>query len=308
MFFTQKIFYIFDYNIHIYDFLLFAWIVGAIFYTIRLLHKYYNFIFYISGLPDNVRLSNNVKQLLVPELIGENNYNKCKIHRCSFASSPFITGLSKPIIILPDIDFTDIELRYIFLHELQHFKYHDIFLKLNMEIIASLFWWNPFIHLLKRQISNLLELRVDTAISKNWNEKQKTEYLQCLTNIYRQSFNQKHPQLAMDFSNQNSNFILKRADSLFYHKRSLLHSVLFIIISLFLVFSSFSFVFEPYIIIPEVVQDSFSITDNSYILLDDDGAYYLFVDDQKMGTLNNSNIESFRNLKIFNKKMEEIQK
>ena len=112
----------------------------------------------------------------------------------------------------------------------------------------------------------------------------------------------------MDFSNQNSNFILKRADSLFYHKRSLLHSVLFIIISLFLVFSSFSFVFEPYIIIPEVVQDSFSITDNSYILLDDDGAYYLFVDDQKMGTLNNSNIESFRNLKIFNKKMEEIQK
>ena len=210
--------------------------------------------------------------------------------------------------MLPDIDFTDNELRYILSHEVQHFKFRDMFLKLNIEIIASLFWWNPVIHLLKHQVNNLLELRVDTAISINWSTQQKVDYLQCLANIYERSSNQKYQQLVIGFSKENRDFILVRADSLFYKKKTLCHSVTFAMLSLVWVLISFSLVFEPYSISPDVEKNTFALTDDCYIMLDSDGQYYLYMDDKRMGIVTDPDVEYFENIKFYNDEMGEIRR
>ena len=297
-----------SYTIHTYDVLLLIWGIGFIYRIHRLWQQYKTFTAALHSLPVNIPLLNRCKKILCYEFSADDSPKKIVILQSCYISSPFITGFFKPVIVLPDIDFTDNELRYILSHEVQHFKFRDMFLKLNIEIIASLFWWNPVIHLLKHQVNNLLELRVDTAISINWSTQQKVDYLQCLANIYERSSNQKYQQLVIGFSKENRDFILVRADSLFYKKKTLCHSVTFAMLSLVWVLISFSLVFEPYSISPDVEKNTFALTDDCYIMLDSDGQYYLYMDDKRMGIVTDPDVEDFENTKFYNDEMGEIRR
>ncbi len=305
-YFRLEIWHFASYVIHTYDILVFIWGIGSIYRIHKLWKQYKTFTAALYLQPVNISLANRCKKILSSELSTDNTLKSIVILQSCFVSSPFITGFFKPAIVLPEINLTDAELHYILSHELQHFKFHDMFLKLNIEIIALIFWWNPFIHLLKNQVSNLLELRVDTAISKNWNDKQKTEYLQCLANIYEYSINRKYQQLVMGFSKQSDDFILVRADSLFHEEKAFLHSVALTMLSIVLTLVSFSFVFEPYSVTPDVEKNSFALTDGSYIMLDTDGKYYLYVENKRMGIVTDPDAENFENIKFYNNRTEGI--
>jgi len=45
------------------------------------------------------------------------------------ANGPMLLGIFKPCVIIPDQTYSDSELRYIFMHELTHFKRFDLLLK-----------------------------------------------------------------------------------------------------------------------------------------------------------------------------------
>lgn len=66
--------------------------------------------------------------------------------------TPMLTGLFRPEIILPRMDYTDDELRLIFRHELFHWKRKDILYQLITLIFVSLHWFNPFVYLMARAI------------------------------------------------------------------------------------------------------------------------------------------------------------
>lgn len=51
-----------------------------------------------------------------------------RILRYEDVESPMVVGLSKPILVLPDFDYSEEELFFILKHELIHIKRHDIFL------------------------------------------------------------------------------------------------------------------------------------------------------------------------------------
>ena len=69
-------------------------------------------------------------------------------------STPIIAGYIRPIIYLPDIEFSDSELYYALLHECMHYLHKDLWVKLLIEIICAIYWWNPLIYLLKYNISH----------------------------------------------------------------------------------------------------------------------------------------------------------
>ena len=76
-----------------------------------------------------------------------------------------MTGVLKAHIYLPEIYLTDNELEYVIRHELQHFKSNDILLKIFYHFLVILFWWNPIVHIFRKELDRLLELRCDT---KTW--------------------------------------------------------------------------------------------------------------------------------------------
>ncbi len=70
------------------------------------------------------------------------------VYGTAILRSPVITGLLRPCIYLPQpllSDFRDIDMRYILLHELQHFKHKDSLINYWMNIISIIYWFNPIV-------------------------------------------------------------------------------------------------------------------------------------------------------------------
>ena len=80
------------------------------------------------------------------------------------ADTSVIAGLLRPVILLPCYHYTDEEYRYVFLHELCHWKNHDMWVKLFVEVFCILFWWNPLVYLLKKDLARALELKSGGAV------------------------------------------------------------------------------------------------------------------------------------------------
>lgn len=91
-------------------------------------------------------------------------------------SSPMLTGIFHPCIILPDADISPKDFRYIALHELTHCKRRDIFYKWLVQTVVCLHWFNPFVHFMSREINNACEFSCDEAVLKKTGYKDAQDY------------------------------------------------------------------------------------------------------------------------------------
>lgn len=157
------------------------------------------------------------------------------------------------------------------------------------------------IHLLKKQIDQLLELRVDTSISRHWTKQEKIDYLQCLTKIYAKHGNEKYQTLIMNFSSLADELLMKRAASLFRLNSSRFVSVITACFFVMMSLLSFAFVLEPYAVHPSQKEDSFSLSDTGYIIKNNNGNYTFYMDNQKVGTIENPDSEDFKNFPIYDR-------
>lgn len=70
-----------------------------------------------------------------------------RIHvvQCYEAQVPFIEGVIRPRIVLPDKQFSGNELRTILIHELTHFRNRDLLIKRMVILIEITQWFNPVV-------------------------------------------------------------------------------------------------------------------------------------------------------------------
>ncbi len=140
-----------------------AWLIVALGLLIRKITIYQGFIRYINagltpvsdiGLLD--RLSIAAKQSGI----------KKPIELCinPLVSSPLLIGFFHPCIVLPGADIPEKDFRYIILHELTHYKRRDMFYKWLVQITVCLHWFNPFVHLMSREITKACEFSCDEAV------------------------------------------------------------------------------------------------------------------------------------------------
>ena len=143
---------------------------------------------------------NNKYELLeeIKRITGKNIH--AQLREAEHLDTPFGSGLFSKYIVIPQ-QIENIEdscaecgkvedpyknhLRYILLHEYTHFINHDIVLKLMINIYRIVFWWNPFVYLLKTDISQTLELKCDMAVSGMLDKKGRIEYLQTILSVIR---------------------------------------------------------------------------------------------------------------------------
>lgn len=106
-------------------------------------------------------------------------------------TTPFLHGVFHPKIILPCSDFTLEEYRYIFMHELIHYKRRDLWLKWMLLFIQAIHWFNPFIYLAIRDIEQFCELSCDEKMVKSMDIKERRRYCYLLLNILWKDVDQK---------------------------------------------------------------------------------------------------------------------
>lgn len=136
------------------------WVFGIIIMTVLTVKSWYCLnIIKKSALP----VQNEEVQRLYCSCQDEVKIKKIiPIYSTAFLKSPAIIGLFRPCIYLPIhliSDYHATDMRYILLHELQHYKHQDIVLDYLMSLVKIVYWFNPFVWYA------LQEMRIDKEIA-----------------------------------------------------------------------------------------------------------------------------------------------
>lgn len=309
-FFTMPLFTAFDgvVAIHIYDVLLAVWAVGSIYN----LQKYICQSIQLNNSVDVVHGTQDMRIIsCMDEIIAKSRENmKVKIIQSKEISIPMVTGFFKPTIYLPDIQFLDYELKNILLHEWTHFLHKDTWIKLSMYLISSVFWWNPFVHLLKRELNHVLEIRCDLRITSQMNVKDRIRYLESILKVIK-SADKKNFQHTIPVNSTAlvSTSKTKKIEQRFRlvleydpkKKQHIFSIFLFCGLILLSLFASYKFMIQPryFPTVEAGYEETFIITpENSFLTLNGDGTYSLYTDGQYKCNINKINEEPFSSLPV----------
>ena len=205
--------------------------------------------------------------------------------------SPAVVGIRKPILVLPEYTFSDNELYYVCLHEAEHCRNHDLWLRLFLDIVICTQWFNPLVYFMQRELTLAFELSNDRVILDTMTERQKMEYAECVMKMVRhQNPKEKRIGTSLAFTHENRSSVKTRINYILNKKKrgnlatkvSMLLNCIVISIMLLV---SLVFVPEAYCTDTLNSDDHLKInSENTYFLKKQNGEFLLFLDNQYIAT------------------------
>ena len=108
------------------------------------------------------------------------------VYSTAFLKSPIIVGLLKPCIYLPIhliSDYNESDMRYMLLHELQHYNHKDAVASYLMNLAGVIYWFNPLVWYALKEMRNDREVACDTSVLKMLEEDDYADYGNTLINF-----------------------------------------------------------------------------------------------------------------------------
>lgn len=302
-FLLEDLFFVGSMGISLRTIFYLIWGTGSIFLLIHSGYTYLKLKRIISGY---TAVYDTVILQLADELSSSHHKrNKFHIVKTGQITTPMVFGLKETYIILPDLRLSKEEWRFILSHEITHFYQGHLHYKVICQILCNLYWWNPFVYLLKKLLNNLLEMTVDAEVTKDLPESEKLDYLQCLLKISRLEITSSKDVYAMfTFSNHNTTLIARRSHLLlntpdFNEKNLILPLFMVVIVYSVLLLSSFFFIVQPKGYKAEVLETTFSFNDSDCFLIKNiNGTYDVYQNSQYVITINSS-LSDVENVKIY---------
>ncbi|WP_312279487.1 M56 family metallopeptidase [Oscillibacter sp.] len=162
------------------------WILGSSVFLIWHLFSHLRFLSAVKRWSEDVkdvdilRIFNNTK--------AELHINKyIPIKSCACIKTPMVVGLLRPVVLLPQVTFSEDELPLILKHELVHIKRKDLWYKILMLSTLAIHWFNPVIHLAVRSVLNLCEISCDEEVLKGIGAKGRARYGESVIGTMRNS-------------------------------------------------------------------------------------------------------------------------
>lgn len=100
-----------------------------------------------------------------------------RVKTTDMLDAPMLTGVFRPVLLLPRRDIGEKELQFILLHELTHYRRRDLWYKWFAFFVNALHWFNPLIYLTVRQINEECEISCDLAVTAHMSEEDKAGYM-----------------------------------------------------------------------------------------------------------------------------------
>ncbi len=268
------------------------WILGIIVSAFLLLYRYHRLRRDINLLPeaqDPTVLSQ------FDRILAEKHFARSRFHvrESRELSSPFVTGLLHPVIVVPTLTLSQQEWYYVLFHETAHYLHGDTLYKLLIELLKIVFWWNPLFYLFCDKISIYIEESADLLATEQLDDDSKLEYLDCLVHVAKESIH--HPLLShstLSFDGYAKSELKKRIVVIMNsienpqasNKKRGQYG--FIILMILVTFLSYGIILEP--ISPNLPTDepnAFSIpTEGSYAIQAGNSLYELYIDNTYIGT------------------------
>jgi len=171
------------------EIILYIWIVGAILFLTREIYVYKSFYKKLKIMSDEIQKDSyeyGVLEICKKSL----KINKTIIIKeCSMIKSPMITGIFKPVITIPKMDYNENKLEMIFTHELIHYKRKDLVVKIIALIVNVINWFNPISYIIRNSINVTCELSLDEQLVKNLDKSKRKYYGETILELIEYSQN-----------------------------------------------------------------------------------------------------------------------
>ncbi len=261
-------------DISVFDLLRLIWYSGTLLNILRYVIQYVKIARFFGGMP----VQRNSKAAQIVDAVW-NGSKKPDIIQTATVKTPCCFGVLRKKIMIPDKLYTEEQLRFILLHECSHLKNNDILVKNLINILCALYWWNPCVYLLKKDLSQSLEIRCDLTAVKELDHQLKGDYLAVILSEYRDSLKTRN---SVGLHCDNPKLLLERFQLVANERRVLVKkgNILAWIISCCLLFISYSFIFQTKYDVSkediETEQNAYEVnSNNSYLIKTDDGTYFL---------------------------------
>lgn len=274
----KKLFMIGGFAVQVRWLLLAAWITGTLCISWSRIHFYRQLIHRFGHLPS---ICDERYLKILEEVKKENRY---QFETVVIVDRNIQTiqeyGYFRQIIFMPNAMYSQDELRYIFLHELEHFANKTNWIKLVVIILECVFWWNPLIYPFRNACSHLLEVYCDSCVSKKLDKREKIAYLGCLIQEMKRESSVLCRKKKYHFSSQffwQSNLKQRFSVMMQYERnRKFEMGIYFMVFTLF--FLSYGFVLQP-AYRPQGLNLEY-IYNADYIIKAENGGYTLYIEDE----------------------------
>lgn len=115
---------------------------------------------------------------------GENSRNFPRVRYFDAVSSPFVSGVFRPVIFMP-LCMSEEEYEMALRHEITHIKRGDLFFKALCEIVTTLHFFNPFAYLLRLAFDRVSELACDEAVTRTMELEARKDYGRMLLTLMK---------------------------------------------------------------------------------------------------------------------------
>jgi len=223
-------------------------------------------------------LKNTADEKIFDKLVEIDKENKLTVIRSYKVPMPMLAGIINPVILLPEIEYTDDEIDAVIRHEYTHWKNKDNILKFIVHVFWRVFWWNPIAYLYLINLSKFLELKCDREVTLEMTDTEKFDYLQSMLGIIRKTSSANKSQFGLITScyvqeknkfdiNQRFNYVLSKGESKL--SQSIL-KILVIVLMAVIACASYYFIIQPRY---RTTDTDFGTNDNVYEL--DSSAGYI---------------------------------
>lgn len=236
-------------------------------------------VFFRDGKTEDTELNN-----ILDEICTDKEKRNIKIVQTAAVEIPCCIGIFEKRILIPDKKYSREELHYIILHEYTHLDNKDILTIQLINILCIVFWWNPFVYILKGDMYQSIEIRCDQTVTKKLKSAERGNYLTVILKEYKASVQEKEfrkPAGAMPLFEDHSDHLIERFRLVAEGKQSgsRIGRILVPVIAVALLVLSYSLILQPRYDVPEntyTIENEFEDInqDNAYLYVSD-GKYYL---------------------------------
>lgn len=161
--------------------LLFLWLCGV---CIFLFLQFIRTAYLLKRLLSKCTLAGKREAAWKNKLLFQYKINKSvELLKSREISSPFLTGILRPKIVIPDRHFSNKELEMILTHELTHLKNQDVLFKRLASVVQCFHWFNPIVYLYLNKVYEYCEYACDESVIKICNKAELEQYARLIISL-----------------------------------------------------------------------------------------------------------------------------
>ena len=159
------------------------WLIGAIVVFAKYMLEYRKFCKLLKRWSSPVEDEDIIRIFRLTKLKLDIENKDIGLIRSKYVNTPMLTGLIRPMVVIPEKEIDETDMKLIIEHELTHYKHKDLYVNLLSILVLCFHWFNPIMYYCMPVIQGDGELYCDETVLKNKNMTYRKTYGKMIINM-----------------------------------------------------------------------------------------------------------------------------